>query len=108
MGRPVVPDVAKITARSSFPAREGRPAIAVKGASRGERHQVRECSVRACSKSSISAPSTTAKGSTSSRIPMEVGTPAFVLMGTIAHPKEHTARESAKTIGEFGIITAKR
>ncbi|MPL97909.1 hypothetical protein SDC9_44105 [bioreactor metagenome] len=107
LGIPVVPEVAKITASESssrevsFTVQAGRAAERDSATTTGT-----SCSSRAVFSSSRPGATTTAQGSTRSRVPMRDGRPDFAFRGEIAPPRFQAARDRASTRGEFGRSTA--
>ena len=100
-GRPVVPDVAKIIARSSgsggwvFPVNAGRLTLSSEHVRNGH----------FSASSGIGCSAITAKGLMSSRVPVRDSRPAFSLRGQNIPPSFQTANESAGISGEFLSIT---
>ncbi|OPZ38355.1 MAG: hypothetical protein BWY99_01644 [Synergistetes bacterium ADurb.BinA166] len=106
-GRPVVPEVANITARESSSVlvstteNSGSGAVRLSAVMTGTPR-----STRAPFSSSRPGASTTAQGSISSSVPNSDGRPDLAFSGAIAPPRLHAASDSASTCGEFGSRAA--
>ena len=109
LGSPVVPEVAKITAREESSALPNLPLMSGRGPS--SQHKVHKCPCFVSSSPAsflTSSERTRANGSTKSSVPSRASIPDLTFSGTILPLSFQTARDRARIIGQFGIRTTSR